>query len=78
MKTTELTKLNKQAENIYQVINHMMSQKSMEILDLAYPDHNGIQDDAAVAEMIMLRQTLSSLATACKILQKKLTDAIND
>lgn len=78
MKTTEIKKLNEQAENTYQAINHMMSQKSLELLDLAYPNHDGEQDDKAVAEMMMLRQTLSSLATACKILQEKLTDAIND
>lgn len=78
MKTAELKKLNEQAENTYQAINHMMSQKSLELLDLAYPNHDGKQDAEAVAKMMTLRQTLSSLATACKILQEKLTDAIND
>ncbi len=78
MKTAEIKKLNEQAENTYQAINHMMSQKSLELLDLAYPNHDGEQDAEAVAKMMTLRQTLSSLATACKILQEKLTDAIND
>lgn len=78
MKTAELKKLNEQAENTYQAINHMMSQKSLELLDLAYPNHDGEQDAEAVAKMMTLRQTLSSLATACKTLQEKLTDAIND
>lgn len=78
MKTTELKKLNEQAENTYQAINHMMSQKSLELLDLAYPNHDGEQDAETVAEMMILRQTLLSLATACKILQEKLTAAIND
>ena len=78
MKTAEIKKLNEQAENTYQAINHMMSQKGLELLDLAYPNHDGEQDAEAVAKMMALRQTLSSLAAACKILQEKLTDAIND
>lgn len=78
MKISELTKLNEEAQNTYQAINHMMSQKGLELLDLAYPNHDGEQDAEAVAKMMTLRQTLSSLATACKILQEKLTDAIND
>ena len=78
MKTAEIKKLNEQAENTYQAINHTMSQKSLELLDLAYPNHDGEQDAEAVAKMMALRQTLSSLAAACKILQEKLTDAIND
>ena len=78
MKISELTKLNEEAQNTYQAINHMMSQKSLELLDLAYPNHDGEQDSEAAAEMMMLRQTLSNLATACEILQEELTAAIND
>jgi hypothetical protein len=78
MKISELTKLNEQAEKTYNAINDMMSNKSLELLDLAYPKHDGEQDSEAVAEMMMLRQTLSSLATASEILQEKLTAAIND
>lgn len=78
MKISELTKLNEEAQNTYQAINHMMSQKSLELLDLAYPNHDGEQDGEAAAEMMMLRQTLSALATACEILQEELTAAIND
>ena len=78
MKISELTELNKQAENAYHAINHMMSHKSLELLDLAYPNHDGEQNGEAVAEMMMLRQTLFSLATASEILKEKLTAAIND
>ena len=78
MKISELTKLNKQAENTYHAINHMMSNKSLELLDLAYPNHDGEQDGEAVAEMLILRETLFLLATASEILQKELTAAIND
>lgn len=78
MKISELRKLNKQAENAYHAINHMMSHKSLELLDLAYPNHDGEQDGEAVAEMMILRETLFLLATASEILQKELTAAIND
>lgn len=64
-------------DDIYQLILcQIIGYNSYELLDLAYPKHDGKQDAEAVAEMMLLRQSANSLAETCRILVRKLTDAI--
>ena len=48
------------------------------MIDLAYPNHDGVQDAEVVSEMMLLRQSANSLSVACNILTGKLTEVIGD
>lgn len=65
-------------DNVYESINDLVSNHSIDMLDLAYPNHDGKQDADAVAEMMLLRQSANSLSKVCSILVSKLSDAIGD
>lgn len=66
------------AEKAYAAINDMISNYAIEMIDLAYPKHDGEQDAEVIAEMMLLRQSVNSLSTACNLLVNKLTDVIGD
>ena len=65
-------------DNVYELINDLVSNHSIDMLDLAYPKHDGKQDADAFAEMMLLRQSANNLSEICSILVGKLTDAIGD
>lgn len=76
MRIEDIITAKNKVKNVYQLVNDLISYHGMEMLDLAYPKHDGEQDAEAVAEMMLLRQSANSLADACKLLVSKLTDAI--
>nr|DAF23254.1 MAG TPA: hypothetical protein [Caudoviricetes sp.]DAN91545.1 MAG TPA: hypothetical protein [Caudoviricetes sp.] len=78
MTTKNLTDVGNKAEKAYELINELISHHSLDMMDLAYPGHDGEQDADVVAEMMSLRQTANSLFVACGILVNKLTDIIGD
>ena len=78
MTTKNLTDVKTEAERAYELINDLISHHSLDMMDLAYPGHDGEQDADVVAEMMRLRQTVNSLSVACDILVNKLTDIIRD
>lgn len=47
------------------------------LLDAAYPNHDGKADHEAVAEMIALRDKLNSIVNACQIGIEHLTETID-
>ena len=53
-----------------------MSEGLITLLDLAYPNHDGVQDADVVSVMMLLRQTLNSLSVACQNWIDKLSEAI--
>ena len=66
----------KLAEGAYQIVNDRMSEGICELIDMAYPNHEGVQDRDVIADMMMLRDTLQSLSKACDIWTKQLTEVI--
>ena len=62
----------------YSEINDMVSNKGIEMLDLACPKHDGVQDADAVSDLMLLRQDANGLMRTCEMLVKKITDAIGD
>lgn len=78
MTTKNLTDVGNKAEKAYELINELISHHSLDMMDLAYPGHDGEQDADVVAEMMRLRQTVNSLSVACNILVNKLTEVIRD
>lgn len=78
MTTKNLTDVKTEAERAYELINDLISHHSLDMMDLAYPEHDGEQDADVVAEMMSLRQAANSLFVACGVLVNKLTDIIGD
>lgn len=78
MKKENLNTANNEVEKVYELINELASNHGLEMIDLAYPNHDGVQDADVVSSMMLLRQSANSLSKACNILIKKLTDAIGD
>ena len=77
MTTKDIVSVNKEVEKVYKIVNDLISLHEMDMLDLAYPEHDGEQDANAVAEMMLLRQSANGLSDACKILTQKITEAID-
>lgn len=78
MKKSDVTNVRDNAEKAYEVINDLISNYDLELLDLAYPNHDGKQDADVISDMMLLRQSANSLAKACELLVGKLTNAIGD
>lgn len=78
MTTKNFIATRNKVDDVYELINDLVSNHSIDMLDLAYPKHDGKQDAGAVAEMMLLRQSANSLSEVCSILVGKLTDAIGD
>lgn len=78
MTTENLIEVKNNAEKAYAAINDMISNYGIEMIDLAYPEHDGEQDADVMSEMMLLRQSVNSLSMACNLLVNKLTDVIGD
>ena len=73
---SDIISANKVAEGAYQIVNDRMSEGICELLNMAYPNQDGVQDPDVIADMMMLRDTLQSLSKACDIWTKQLTEVI--
>lgn len=78
MKKENLNTAKNEVEKVYELINDLISNHGLEMIDLAYPNHDGVQDADVVSDMMLIRQSANSLSKACNILVKKLTDVIGD
>lgn len=78
MTTENLIEVKNKAEKAYEAINDLISNYGIEMIDLAYPKHDGEKDAEVISEMMLLRQSVNSLSTACNLLVNKLTDVIGD
>lgn len=76
MYQSDIISANKVADGAYQIINDRMSEGICELLDMAYPNQDGVQEPEVIADMMMLRNTLQSLSKACDIWTKQLTEVI--
>lgn len=73
----DIIKANYIAEKVYQIINNKMSEGLPSLVDIAFPEHDGVPNDYVIAGMMELRQTLNSLSTACQIWVKQLSEVID-
>lgn len=73
---SDIVSANKIADGVYQIINDRMSEGICELLDMAYPNRDGVQDPDVISDMMLLRDTLQSLSKACDIWTKQLTEVI--
>lgn len=71
-----MNEIQKQVESVYAVINALNTYGRVPLIDLAYPSHDGVQDAGAVADLMMLRDSLNSLSKACRHCVDNLTAVI--
>lgn len=76
MLQSDIVSARKVAEGTYQIVNDRMSESICNLIDIAYPNHDGVQDPEVIADMMLLRDTLQSLSKACEIWTKQLTEVI--
>lgn len=73
---SDIVSARKVAEGTCQIVNDRMSEGICNLIDIAYPNHDGVQDPEVIADMMLLRDTLQSLSMACEIWTKQLTEII--
>lgn len=79
MTTNKIIDTRDKIERVYSLINSFVSNNSvLDMLDLAYPNHDGQEDADVTSEMMLLRDSANGLSQVCNILVNKLTDAIGD
>lgn len=61
----DIKKLYKQADEVYHAINYWIGEGEMAVSDHLFPEHDGVRDEEFAAELMMLRQSLYSLAKVC-------------
>lgn len=76
MLQSDIVSARKVAEGAYQIVNDRMSEGICELIDMAYPNHDGVQNPDVISDMMLLRDTLQSLSKACEIWAKQLTEVI--
>lgn len=74
-----INNINTQAGNIYSVLNNWLSDggTTRHLLDCVYPNHDGSPNHEAVADLVIMRQTLYSLQMACEKSIERLTEVID-
>lgn len=63
----DIKKLYEQTEEVYNAVNHWNGEGDTAILDHLFPEHDGIEDVEFAADLMMLRQSMYSLAKACNL-----------
>ena len=76
MYQSDIVSARKVAEGAYQIVNDRMSEGVCALIDMAYPNHDGVQDPDVISDMMLLRDTLQSLSKACEIWTEQLTEVI--
>ena len=69
-----ISKTNSSVESAYSELNHFISDGYISILDMAYPNHDGIQDAEAMSELIALYYNCANLIKGCKIAMRHIED----
>lgn len=77
MNIQDIQNIEQNVSKAYGMLNKLGS-NGLELLDLAYPNHDGVQDEKAAGELMYLRQSVNSLKNACELAINKLNDAIQD
>ena len=62
-----ISKTNVSVENAYSELNQFISEGHTAILDMAYPDHDGVQDAETMSELIALYNNCANLIRGCKL-----------
>lgn len=70
----QIKKLNNDVESVYKRLNEFISVE--DLVEIAYPNLDGIADDNAIADMMLLRDNLSSLLKVTNKMAENLSRVI--
>lgn len=70
----KILRLTEEANNAHKMINDFVSGRNLDILDLMFPNHDGKSDPEAVANVMLLRDSLYNLCQACEMAVNQLTE----
>lgn len=73
MTKEDLLEVREQIDKTFLLIDDIVSNHEIDMIDLAYPSHEGGQDDDVVSEMMSLLHSTNNLSVACNVLAFKLT-----
>lgn len=72
MKKENLNTLYNEVEKAYGFINDFLGNHGLDMIDLAYPNHDGVQDADVAADMMLLRQsTITIMAEQIRVWKSK-------
>ena len=54
MYRSDIISARKIAEGAYQIVNDRMSEGICNLIDIAYPEHDGVQDPEVIADMVLI------------------------
>lgn len=77
MNIQNIQSISQNVDKTYGILNELGS-NGIDLMDLAFPNHDEIQDQNVVGELLYLRQCVNSLKSACELVITKLNDAIQD
>lgn len=66
------------SEKFFRDINDFLSQGDLALLDVLYPERNGIADADAMADLMLLRDRINGIANGAQMAVKNLTRIIGD
>lgn len=72
----KILELTKETGKTYTYVNEFISGSNLHILDLMFPNHDGVSDPVAVANVMLLRENLHNLRKACEIAVNQLTGSL--
>lgn len=64
---TKVNEMIKAAEEFNKALNEFVSESTLSLIDMAYPNHDGNADANVVADMMALRDRLYSIMNGCEI-----------
>lgn len=73
-----ITEIREEVERVYSTVNNFISEGVLPLIDMVYPNHDGKQDANQAADMMLLRDSLFSLANACNTGIEHINEAIDE
>lgn len=77
MNIQDIQNIEQSVSEAYGILNKLCSD-GLELTDLTFPNHDGVQDANAAGELMHLRQSVNGLKEACELAIVKLNDALQD
>lgn len=72
----KIINITKEVDAVYALVNGFISEGKLPIMNLVYPNRDGKQDAEAVANLIMLQDSLNRLTQACEIAMSNINTSL--
>lgn len=72
----KIINITKEVDAVYALVNDFISEGKLPIMNLVYPNRDGKQDAEAVANLMMLQDSLNRLTQACEIAMSNINTSL--